>query len=226
MCGRYSFTLSKEKVNKQLGLNEQQIEPDYNICPTRMAYILPNNQPAKLTKMRWGLIPNWANSASFSNNLINAAAEGIAARPSFRLPIRYKRCLVLADGFYEWQQVSTQRLPYRITPLDGNILTFAGIWDIWHDGTGMPVQSFTIITTEPNAEVSALHNRMPALLSTPEARQAWLATDTPLPTILKLLQPTPDHFYRIYPVSTAVNSTKATGEQLFKETPHPPTLFN
>ena len=133
MCGRYSFAASKEKTQKQLGIKVQGIlQPNYNIAPTTMAYVIASDKPTEIQRMVWGLIPYWSGDIAVGGgNLINARAEGISAKSSFRMPIRQRRCLVLADSFYEWSVYGKQKLPHRIMLKDAAIMPLAGIWDIW-----------------------------------------------------------------------------------------------
>lgn len=228
MCGRYSFASSKEKVEKQLGIKvSETLTANYNIAPTQKAYILTNQLPDTLQEYQWGLIPYWAKNAKASSNLINARAEGIASKPSFRIPIRKRRCLVIADGFYEWRKAGTgmASTPYRIIMHNGAILVFAGIWDIWKNEQGEDIHSFAILTTRPNAEMSAVHNRMPVILPNRELQNRWL-NEKDLLESLALLQPLEDEMLRIFPVSYNVNSVEANSPDLYKAVEPPPTLFD
>ncbi len=226
MCGRYSFASSKEKVEKQLSIKVTgTLEPNYNIAPTQQAYVLTNKMPNALQQFRWGLIPYWANDSKVGNNLINARSEGISSRPSFRIPLRKQRCLVLADGFYEWRNEAGEKTPYRIVLKDGAIMVFAGLWDVWQSSRGQTIHSFSVVTTRPNLEMEPVHNRMPVILPNKELQMKWLE-EKELYDITSLLQPLENDMLKIFPVSRKVNSVKANSPDLYKEVNTPPTLFD
>jgi putative SOS response-associated peptidase YedK len=221
MCGRFSLAVSGEKIKKQFSVTAPaSLEPRYNCAPTQDQWaILAPGQA--LQPLRWGLIPHWANHISVGTNLINARAEDIAGKPSFRLPIRKRRCLVPADSFYEWQQ----KQPYRILMADNQLLALAGVWDEWQDPSGHTIRSFALVTTAPNREVAEIHNRMPVVIQGLEQQKRWLSEDLTLPEILEMLKPLPDGMLRIYPVSPLLNSAKCEGEELHKPYTLPPKLF-
>lgn len=228
MCGRYSFASSKEKVEKQLGIKvPETLDANYNIAPTQKSYIITSQSPDTLQQFQWGLIPYWARNTKTSSNLINARAENIASKPSFRIPVRRQRCLVIADGFYEWRKTGTgmASTPYRIIMHNGALLVFAGIWDVWKNEQDEDIYTFAIITTRPNAEMSAIHNRMPVILPNRELQNRWLHEKDLLET-LGLLQPLEDDMLRVFPVSYAVNSVEANSPDLYKAVEPPPTLFD
>lgn len=215
MCGRYSFSTSKEKLERELGslTIDDALDSRYNIAPTQEAYVITNTAPHTLQKFRWGLLPFWTKPDQRSAPLINARSEGVENKPSFRTPIRERRCLVPADSFYEWQRQNGQKVPFRIFPAEDSLLIMAGIWDIWRSPAG-PVYSFSILTTTPNTEVSTLHDRMPVVLPGKDIRDKWLAQDTPLTEVLDLLQPVRDGYFNYYPVSTDVNNVRHEGAYL------------
>ncbi len=227
MCGRYSFSTSKEKLRAQFGQQlqiEEALEANFNVAPTQKGYVITDAQPQLLQRYAWGLVPHWSKEGKPSGKLINARAEGIASKPSFRLPIRRRRCWVLADSFYEWKRDGGRKIPYRILRRDGQLLVMAGIWEIWkNDHTTL--FTYAIITTEPNAEVAPLHNRMPVIFSSPERQNAWLEEDQ-LDNVLELLQPPPDGTLRSYPVSTQVNSVRNNGPELHQPLSGPADLFS
>jgi putative SOS response-associated peptidase YedK len=227
MCGRFSFVASKEKTQKQLGIKVQGVlQPNYNITPTTMAYVVANDKPTDVQRMVWGLIPYWsAEIAVGGGNLINARAEGISAKSSFRMPIRQRRCLVLADSFYEWRVYGKQKLPYRIMLKDSAIMPLAGVWDTWERPDRQLVHSFSIITTNANSDMAEIHDRMPVILTDYEEQQLWIGNDTELSTVISLLKTLPNNSLRIYPIDTAINSVSANSPDLHKEVPAPPSLF-
>ena len=228
MCGRFSFVASKEKTQKQLGIKVQGIlQPNYNITPGSMAYVIANNKPHEIQRMLWGLIPHWSGAeAQGAANLINARSEGISAKSSFRIPIRQHRCLVLADSFYEWRPYGKQKQPYRIMLKDAAIMPMAAVWDIWERPDRQLVHSFSIITTEANNDMQLVHDRMPVILTSVEAQQLWLGADTELATTLSLLKPLPTGLLRMYPIDAAINqAAAASSPDLHREITLPPTLF-
>lgn len=224
MCGRFSLSTSKEKIQEQFGIeSNDEIQLSFNIAPTHQTYVVASDAPEQLQQMVWGLIPYWANDGHNNGKLINARGESISSKPSFRMPIRKRRCLVIADSFYEWRREGINKIPYRICLKDDQLLAFAGVWDLWTNGE-KEIKSFSIITTTANQEISQLHNRMPVVLNTPEQRQQWLA-DIPLSQALDMLQPMEDHKFKVYRVSPKLNSPAYNAVDLHESVPEPPTLF-
>ena len=225
MCGRFSLAVSKERINKQFNLSiEEDVKPNYNIAPSQQAYVIPNNASKSLQKMTWGLIPYWSKEFSQNSSLINARSEGIASRPSFRMPIRKRRCLVLADGFYEWRKEGRKRIPYRIVHNSNAIIAMAGIWDTWRTPQGNELVTFAILTTKPNEEMKTVHDRMPVILSTEQAQKNWLSELT-LEQTLDMLQTLGEGQLDIFPVSEKVNSPSYNEAELYQPIQLPPTLF-
>ncbi len=227
MCGRYSQVYSFEQLEQQLQIplsSAVSIPANYNVAPTQDAIVLTNDQPNTLQALRWGLIPHWSKDISYGARLINARREGIATKPSFRIAIRQRRCLVFADSFYEWRRSGQQKLPYRILRSNDEVLVMAGIWEIWQQD-GQRVKSFSVITTEPNAEMEGIHNRMPVLLLDQNSQQRWL-DDLPLEDTLELLQTPPDDVLKYYRISQQVNSVRNNGPELHQAVSDDPlTLF-
>ncbi len=225
MCGRYSFASSREKLLQQLGPLEtgEQLLLNYNVAPTQRAYIITNKDPQLLQYFHWGLIPYWANDIKQGGRTINARVEGIVSKPSFRVPIRKKRCLVIADSFYEWRTEGKMKFPYRILPADGSLLVMAGIWDEWNKEV-FPYFSFSIITVPANSFMSQVHDRMPAMLTNKDDYQMWLS-DIPLDTVLALLQPAPESYLQMYRISNLVNAVKNNSLDLHTEIPGQTSLF-
>lgn len=225
MCGRFSFSTTKEKIHAQFGDIDTglNLRENFNIAPTQHAYVITNDAPARLQYITWGLIPHWSNDGANAGKLINARCEGIAAKPSFRLPIRRRRCLVLADSFYEWRTEAGSRVPMRIFLKNGDLLVMGGIWDVWYSGD-YAVKSFSIVTTEPNTDMAHVHNRMPLIFSTRELQQQWLS-EADLDAVLAMMQPLPDGLLGMYQVDNSVNSVKNNGPELHRPTPGTPTLF-
>jgi putative SOS response-associated peptidase YedK len=211
MCGRYRSPTTLDSMRELLRfLNElpQDIRPRYNAAPTDSLPVvrLDRSGNRELAMLRWGFIPFWAEDAKIGAKFINARAETVATAPAFRAAFRTRRCLVPAGGFYEWKKVDGGRQPYHVGLRDGAPFAFAGLWERWNRGA-VPIESFTIITGEPNSLVADLHDRMPAILD-PEDYDAWLtATDTAIAAAM-LQQPFPAQLMAAYPVSTKVNSVK------------------
>lgn len=210
MCGR--FTLAVDTADLQAAFPETsfpaQTAPRYNIAPTQPVLLIPNTPAQKADFALWGLIPGWSKDPSIASRLINARAETLAEKPSFRGSLKYKRCLIPANGFYEWKTIpgSKTKIPHYIRLESGQPFAFAGLWDEWHSPDGSLIKTCTIITTEPNELMSTLHNRMPVILN-PAEYHLWL---DPAPRraedLTPLLRPYPSEAMRAYPVSTQVNS--------------------
>jgi len=210
MCGR--FTLAVDPADLQAAFPDftfpEEIQPRYNIAPTQPILVLPNDNNHSADYYIWGLIPVWAKDPTIGSRLINARAETLAEKSSFRGAYKYKRCLILADGFYEWHAHSSskQKIPYHIRQVNGLPFAFAGLWDEWLSPDGSQIKSCTIITTEPNALMARLHTRMPVIL--PQgAYQQWLDPAPQKPEALHdLLKPFPSEEMTAHPVSTLVNN--------------------
>ena len=226
MCGRYSFVTAKQKIEKQLQIQiNTELRTSYNIAPTQFAPVIINDVEKPLKYFNWGLIPHWSRDGKLSGKLINARKEGIASKPSFRMPIRQRRCLVPADSFYEWRPYGQKKMPYRIRMKDESIMMMAGIWDEWKMGNQI-VQSFSIITTTPNNDMELIHSRMPVIFSEKENQARWLSNKIDLNEVLEMIQTPADNLLHIYSVSELVNSVKSNSAQLHEEVLEPPTLFD
>ena len=209
MCGRYSITTNVEALRRLYGFRgAPNLQPRFNLAPTQPAPAIRLNAAGEreLSMLRWGLIPAWAPDRSIGNRMINARAETLAEKPSFRAALQDRRCLVLADGFYEWQKQGPKKQPYFITLADGAPFAMAGLWDRWTDrGTRETIESFTIITTAASPDLTGIHDRMPALFDS-RGQEAWLAA-ADLAVAQALLKPFPGPVSAL-PVSTFVNDPK------------------
>jgi len=225
MCGRFSLVASKEKIQRELPFADTGINfrTSYNIAPTQHAYVVTNDSPERLQYITWGLIPHWSKDGNNNGKLINARREGIENKPSFRIPLRQRRCLVLADSFYEWRREGTRKIPHRIFLNEGQLMLMAGIWDIWYKGD-YALKSFSIITTPPNREVAPVHNRMPVLLTSVEQQNKWLEARD-LEEILSVLKTPEDGILSVYRVSDLVNSVRNDSPVLHRKLPETPQLF-
>lgn len=210
MCGRFTLTVSVEQLRASFeGLTApDNIQPRFNIAPSQPVAVVPNDARFKLDFFVWGLIPSWAKDPSIGNRMINARAETLDEKPSFRTALRRRRCLILADGFYEWRATPGARAktPMYIKMKSGEPFAFAGLWESWHSPDGSNILSCTIITTEPNSLLESIHNRMPVILPK-DSYANWLEPDEIDPKRGKeLLNPYPADLMTAYPVSTLVNS--------------------
>lgn len=209
MCGRFTLTLTKEEINEIVKITELiDWKSRYNIAPMEAVPAIINDGQRQLKLFQWGLVPYWAKDKSIGNKLINARMETIETKPSFKHSFVSKRCLILADGFYEWKKEGTTKRPYLFTLTDRKLFSFAGIWDAWKNPEGKVLQSCTIITTAANELMKPIHERMPVILEK-ESEEAWLDSSIKDPLKLKsLLAPYPTMKMKYYEVSTKVNSSK------------------
>lgn len=221
MCGRYSLVTSAKKIQEQLGegiVLPAELPLNYNVAPTQSSLLVTDAAPQLLQAFRWGLIPFWAKDPKIGSRMINARSETILEKPAFRQAVRRRRCLVLADSFYEWQRANGQKKPYRILRPHGDLLLLAGIWEKWQDQRAVdPVYSFSIITCPPNAEMAPVHDRMPVLLLTSDQQSTWLDPQLKDDDITALLQTPPAGSLDLYPVSTQVNNVRNNGPGLHEK---------
>ena len=200
MCGRYSFALEDALILERFGIRVRTAiyKASYNCAPTQNLAVIANDAPDTLQFFRWGLIPSWAKDASMGSKLINARAETLVEKPSFKNAFRNRRCLVPATGFYEWKQ-DNGKTPWHLGLKNGGAFSFAGLWDKWATGDGAVIYSFTIITTSPNNLVEQIHDRMPVILHRDD-EQRWIVP-FPDPSLVELLKPYPAELMEAWPVS-------------------------
>ena len=218
VCGRYSLIADLGALAQRFAFDARQLsfEASYNIAPTQQVLTVVGGEQRRGGFMRWGLIPHWAKSASMGARMINARAETVAERPAFRDALRRRRCLVLADGFYEWHRGATGRKPMRIVMQSGEPFAFAGLWAVWRDAEGNRVPSCTIITTAANGLLAPIHDRMPVLLP-PGLEEFWLDRSIDDPDALaSVLSPLADDSMESYEVSTLVNSAANNGPEIIE----------
>ena len=210
MCGRYSLTTDEKQLRARFVARSTPAAQTsrYNIAPTQPVWALTHEQEPQIVALRWGLIPSWAKDKAIGNRMINARAEGVAEKPSFRRALRKRRCLVLADGFYEWKKTGPSKLPYYIRLKSGEPFGFAGVWERWAGPSEETIHSCAIITTTPNALMADIHHRMPVIVPR-EAEKHWLDPTVEEPQkVLPLLQPYSADEMEAYAVSTVVNSPR------------------
>ena len=213
MCGRYTLTAPSESLAEMLPRLEitDGISPRYNIAPTQEVAVVPNNGEKRMQYFRWGLIPSWAKDPKIGNRMINARSETLAEKPSFRTAYKRRRCLVLADGYYEWRGEGDggPKTPYYIRMESEKPFAFAGLWESWRQaGEDASLQSCTIITCPPNEMLERIHHRMPVILEE-EEYDVWLNPAEQAPAELNhLLKPYPAEEMTTYAVSRLVNQPK------------------
>ncbi len=211
MCGRYTLTADLDQLQLRFGFEEKlpSYIARYNIAPTQEVLAVTNHGPGNHAQlMRWGLIPFWAKDTKIGSRMINARAETVMESPSFRQAFQRRRCLVLADSFYEWKKAAGARTPMRIMLKSGEPFGFAGLWETWRGPDGGEVRSCTIITTAPNSLMEPIHNRMPVILPR-EAEAQWLrGNGVDVSALRELLIPYSATEMEAYEVSTAVNSAR------------------
>lgn len=215
MCGRFTQHHDLPEIVSRFDVQQAlfPVEPRYNVAPTQAVGVVVTEAATKeriLDGFQWGLVPSWAKDTAIGNKMINARAETIAEKPAFKRALQYRRCIVPADGFYEWERAGPDgkiRIPRHFHRTDGSLFGFAGLWEKWESPDGSPLLTFTVITTEANGVVRPTHDRMPVILQTPEDEARWLddsLKDTDL--LVSLLKPYPEDWMDSYTVSRRVNS--------------------
>jgi len=215
MCGRLAFYGNGSFGYESLHLSEPPFIENYNITPSQdilAIHTSPETGQPEYTMLHWGLVPFWSKEAKTKFPLINARADGIEKKPSFRDPFKHRRCIIPVSGFYEWQQVERRKQPYFIRPVDGGHFALAGIWDHWQGENGEVINSCAIITTEANALMCTIHDRMPVILKK-DILAAWLEPVARQSDLLAMLGPYPNTLMDAYPVSNKVNSPKNNGPE-------------
>ena len=206
MCGRFTMTSPWELLKErfEVDIAEEEYRLRYNAAPGQDLWVIPQTTPNQAQLYHWGLVPFWAKDPKIGNRLINARAETVAEKPAFRTPFKKHRCLVLADGFYEWDKRGPQKVPYRVVLKDERPFAFAGICDYWKDKEGKELKTFSIITTDANDLIAKIHDRMPVILSKKDEK-VWLDPALDITEAIKMLHPYPAEEMKMYPVSTLVN---------------------
>ena len=230
MCGRFTLTVTWEELMTRYLIDPESVSPfhvpRYNIAPTQMVRaIIHDGSTNRIGQLQWGLVPSWAKDPSGGAKMINARSETLEDKPAYRMPFYRKRCLIPADGFYEWQKNGNGKQPFRIGLKNGEIFSMAGLYDTWITPGGEMLSTCTVITTEPNRLMEPIHNRMPVILR-PADEALWLEREpsshthgnhpSHLQSLKELLRPYPAEEMQAVPVSTIVNSVKNDTEDCIR----------
>ncbi|MFF2911228.1 SOS response-associated peptidase [Paenibacillus sp. NPDC057934] len=221
MCGRYTITVSIEELMLRYLTNDASIPyyaPRYNAAPMQhIPAVIHTGTGNRIGELRWGLVPSWAQDDKIGSKMINARGESLLEKASFKKLVATRRCLIPADGYYDWKKEDGRKQPLRIGMRDSGIFSMAALYDIWMDPRGQKLATCTIITTTPNTLMAEIHDRMPVILR-PEDESDWLGRDNhDVQNLLKLLKPYDSAKMRAYPVASAVGNVKNDYPELLKE---------
>ena len=207
MCGRFQLSVKGKQISERFNIEvfDELYTPSYNCVPSQKLPVITNKQPDRLSYFNWGLIPFWTKNPKVGAKSINTRSETISQKPSFKEAFKKQRCLIPANGYYEWKK-GNSNTPYRIFIKDERIFTIAGIWDVWKDAENREIYTFSIITTKANSILENIHGRMPVILN-PDDEKSWLQEDDEV-RLKSLLKPYSSSFFDFYPISKAINSPK------------------
>lgn len=224
MCGRFQLSVTGKEISERFNTEvfDEIDKPSYNCAPTQVLSVITDAMPHKISLLQWGLVPSWTKDLRIGNKNFNCRAETIIEKPTFRLPFKRQRCLVPANGFYEWKP-GTIKQAYRFHLKNEALFAMAGIWDTWQRPDGSWLQSFSIITTQANEVMAPIHNRMPVILPK-ESETRWIYT-TDYRQLLTLLKPYPADEMVCYPVTSRLNSVMNDDESLIKQIEEQVGLF-
>jgi putative SOS response-associated peptidase YedK len=213
MCGRFQLSVKGKQISERFNVEvfDEFYKPNYNCAPSQKLPVITNTEQHKLSYFKWGLIPFWAKDPRIGFKLINTRSETILEKPSFKNAFKKRRCLIPANGFYEWKK-DKNKTPYRIFLKSEAIFSMAGIWETWKDAEERPIHSFSIITTKPNDLMESIHNRMPVILS-PENEKQWLNNDDEK-ILKKLFIPFESAKMDAHTISKRVNTPKNNAEEI------------
>lgn len=236
MCGRSSLTKTEKELEKRFGATfySEDLErynplPNYNVAPSHIMPIITQSDKEHFQPMRWGFIPSWAKDEKLGFKMINARVETILEKNTFKKAVEGRRCLVPADGFYEWKRTGKSKQPFRIQKKDASLFCYAGLWSKWISPKGEEIFSFTVITQQPNKLMEDIHDRMPVIL-TKEQEALWLSEELSPETLLQMIEPYPEEELTAFPVSEKVNNVRNNDASLIERKEEPPqdtvlTLF-
>jgi putative SOS response-associated peptidase YedK len=209
MCGRYALTEPDELLHRfDVDAPSEPIKPNYNVAPGQFMPVITEQEGSrKLEIMKWGLVPVWAKDEKMGYKLINARAETLFSKNMWKSAVLKRRCLIPATSFYEWKGKTGDKVPFLIHPKEIQLFAFAGVWESWHSPAGETLHSYSIITTEPNQEMTAIHNRMPVILQ-PDDEKAWLEAGDTQEAIEGFLHPYHDNGLELFEVSKDVNAVR------------------
>ena len=221
MCGRYTITVSLEELLFRYLTKDSSMlhyAPKYNVAPMQpLPAVIHNGSENRLGELRWGLVPSWAKDQKLGSKMINARSETLLEKASFKRLVSTRRCIIPADGFYEWKKQGSSKQPMRIVMCDGDIFSMAGLYDIWIDPDGKKVSTCTIITTTPNSLIADIHDRMPVILRRDDEAE-WLSRDNhDESSLMALLRPYEADKMHAYPVSSAVGNVRNDSKELIEE---------
>lgn len=232
MCGRYSLTRRQTDIIERFGVLElladlEEMEPRFNIAPSQRVPVIINiDNKRTLAMYKWGLVPFWAKDLAKTKPIINARAETMAEKPFFKQAVKSKRCLIPADGFYEWKQTGKTKTPMYIHEPGRQLFAFAGLWDEWRSPDGEVLRTCTIITTGANQKISSVHDRMPVIVR-PDLEGLWLNPELKeLKDLQPVLQALPEDGLDMYPVSPKVNSARGDSPDMVEPAPAQTSLFD
>jgi putative SOS response-associated peptidase YedK len=217
MCGRFSIFTPIQELKQRFDADppDEPVFPRYNAAPGQKMIVIPMGNPKKMHFFKWGLIPYWAKDERIGYKMINARAESLKEKPAFRGPLQKNRCLILADGFYEWRVEAGKKIPYRIELEDRKLFAMAGLSSRWKNEKGQEINSFTIITTEANKIIGTIHDRMPVILTSGKERD-WLDPLIGPKEADQVLLPYSESDMEIYPISTLINSPRNDTVEILK----------
>ncbi|MBT3301065.1 MAG: SOS response-associated peptidase [Bacteroidetes bacterium] len=215
MCGRFIITKKIDEITERfhVEIEEDKYKPVYNAAPSQQLPVISNSEPERIRFFRWGLVPFWAKDQSIGNKMINARSETLLEKPAFRNLLKSKRCLVISDGFYEWQKTEKGKIPTCIRLKNNELFSMAGLWDQWKDTEGQTIHSFSIITCAPNELMAPIHNRMPVILNR-DQEKIWLDNSQKSEELVDILKPYNKDDMNTYEVSSLVNSPRNNFEEL------------
>jgi len=216
MCGRFTIITPPAELGERFNVEKfpSDLKPNYNVAPSQNIPVILNEMPKEIVMVRWGLIPFWAKDIKIGYRMINAKAETIMEKTSYKRPFQKQRCLIIADSFFEWKKSPDGKIPYRIMMKNEKPFAFAGIWEKWKDPKGKEIKSCSIITAKPNSLVKKIHDRMAVILPKKKEKDYLINKDTE--SLLKLLKPYPADEMKAYEISTLINSPSNNNKEVLK----------